>query len=147
MTALPEQNPLPNSDINWVAILVATIAAFIIGGLWYSALFRSVWRRLSGLQDDQLQPGAALSYGLGFICSFIMAYVMARVVDYVLREPEQKTIGNGLLVGLLVWTGFVATTSLTTDLIGRKPLARWLVEALHFLVVLLMMGGLLAYWQ
>jgi hypothetical protein len=138
---------MPASDINWLAVLVTAIAGFAVGGVWYTLLFGRKWVALSGLTEDQLKVGAAVAYGLGFICTFVMAYVMARLIDYVFRAPEDKTVPNGLLLGLLVWVGFVATTGLTNDLFGRRPLMRWLIESLHTLVVLLLMGAILAVWQ
>jgi hypothetical protein len=136
---------VPSSDVNWVAILVTATAGFMVGGLWYIVLGKP-WTRVSGLGPDQLRVGAALAYGLGFVCTFVMAYVMARLTDYVFKV-QNKTIGNGLLLGLMIWIGFVATTGLTNDLFGRRPLVRWVIESGHHLVVLLLMGAMLAYWQ
>jgi ABC-type Na+ efflux pump permease subunit len=138
---------MPASDVNWVAVLVTSIAGFLVGGLWYTVLFGRKWSSLAGFPDDQMRVGAAVAYGLGFVCTFIMAYVMARFIDYVFKSPEDKTVLNGLLLGLMIWVGFVATTGLTNDLFGRKPLLRWLIESLHYLVVLLLMGAILAVWQ
>jgi F0F1-type ATP synthase membrane subunit c/vacuolar-type H+-ATPase subunit K len=138
---------MPHSEVNWVAVLVVSIVGFLLGGVWYSVFFGRLWRRLSGVQPDQFHFGAALAYGIGFVCTFVMAYVMARLVDFVYREPDQKTLLNGMLLGLMVWTGFVATTGLSNDLFGRKPLLRWLIESLHALVVLVVMGATLALWQ
>jgi hypothetical protein len=137
---------MPPSDVNWVAILVTSIVGFLIGGLWYSILFGKRWIALSGLRDEQLKVGAALAYGLGFLCTFVMAYMMSRFIDYVFKAPD-RTLKNGVLLALMVWVGFVATTGLMNDLFGRKPILRWLIETLHFLVVLLAMGAILGAWQ
>jgi hypothetical protein len=102
---------------------------------------------LSGLREDDVKAGAGVAYGLGFVCTFVMAYMMARLIDYVFDVPGEKTAQNGMILGAVVWLGFVATTGLTNDLFGRKPMARWLIESLHHLAVLVMMGAVLAAWQ
>jgi hypothetical protein len=137
---------MPHSDVDWVAILVSAIAGFMIGGLWYRVFFGRKWSAVSGLREDQLGTGAALAYGLGFVCTFIMAYAMARLIDYVWDMPGEQTTGHGILLGFLIWVGFVATTGLTNDLFGRRPLMRWVIESLHHLVVLVVMGAILAAW-
>ena len=39
------------SDINWLAVLVAALAYFILGAIWYSkALFAPKWAKLVGLE-------------------------------------------------------------------------------------------------
>jgi hypothetical protein len=40
-------------DLNWLAIIVATVVVFIGGALWYSPLlFVKPWMRLTGVTDD-----------------------------------------------------------------------------------------------
>ncbi len=41
-------------NINWLAVLLAALAGFIVGGLWYSVLFAKVWQREAGVTDEQL---------------------------------------------------------------------------------------------
>ena len=37
-------------EISWIAVVVAAIACFLLGGLWYSpALFGKAWQREAGL--------------------------------------------------------------------------------------------------
>jgi hypothetical protein len=138
---------MPPSDVNWVAILVAAIAGFAIGGLWYTALFGKRWRRLAGVEHEELRTGAAAAYGLGFVCTFVMAYTMSRFVDYVFDPQHEKTLGHGLVLALMIWLGFVATTGLTNDLFGRKPVSQWMIESAHHLAALLAMGAILTCWQ
>ncbi len=44
--------------IPWLAILVATVASFFLGALWYSkVLFGPAWMREVGLSGDSCQSG------------------------------------------------------------------------------------------
>ena len=40
--------PLPDLDLNWLAILVAAVSAFALGGLWYG-VFKNAWCREMGM--------------------------------------------------------------------------------------------------
>ena len=45
-------------EINWIAVVVAAVGSFLLGGLWYSpAMFGKVWQREAGLTDEQLKNG------------------------------------------------------------------------------------------
>jgi hypothetical protein len=45
-------------EINWLAVVVAAIACFLLGGLWYSpVLFGKAWQRETGLTDEKLRNG------------------------------------------------------------------------------------------
>ena len=46
-------------EINWIAVVVAAVACFLLGGLWYSkALFGKAWQRETGLTDEILEDVA-----------------------------------------------------------------------------------------
>jgi Protein of unknown function (DUF1761) len=44
-------------DINWLAVLVAAVVTFVLGGIWYGPMFGKVWRAAEGRPDpDQCRP-------------------------------------------------------------------------------------------
>ena len=63
------------STINWWAILVAGISAFVLGGVWYSpALFGKAWMSENNFTEDDVKSGnAAKIYGWAFVLSLIMS--------------------------------------------------------------------------
>ena len=42
------------SNINWLAVLVAALSTFILGGLWYGPLFGRTWMRASGMTEERV---------------------------------------------------------------------------------------------
>jgi hypothetical protein len=45
-------------EINWLAVLIAAVASFLLGGAWYSnALFGKAWQRETGVTDEKLKQG------------------------------------------------------------------------------------------
>lgn len=46
--------------------VIGGIPAFLLGFLWYTALFGKVWKAETGITDEQARKGIALTHGLAF---------------------------------------------------------------------------------
>ena len=94
------------STINWLAVLVAGISAFVLGGVWYSpALFGRAWMNENKMTVEDVKKGnAAKIYGWSFILSLIISANLAMF----LAAPEiDLTMGivYGALTGLWIFCG------------------------------------------
>ena len=47
--------PFKVSEINWLAVAVAGLIAFLVGGVWYTALFGQLWIKLQGYSPEQVK--------------------------------------------------------------------------------------------
>ena len=56
------------TGLNWWAILLATGAAFALGGLWYGPMFGQAWLRALGKTAEDLQPSPT-PFVVGFIAA------------------------------------------------------------------------------
>ena len=68
------------SLLNWWAILVATAAAFALGGLWYGPVFGKAWMAALGKTEDDIQPSATpfvVSFFTALITTVVLASAMA----------------------------------------------------------------------
>jgi hypothetical protein len=133
--------------INHVAVIVTAIVGMVIGALWYSkALFGSTWMKLTGMTDKKLKEmqkkGMTKSYVLGFVSLLVMSYILA----YFLKLFDANTMGEGVATGFLIWLGFVATVMLNSVLWEGKPFKLYFINALHYLVALVIMGVILVAW-
>jgi len=88
-------------EINWLAVLVAAIASFLLGGIWYSnALFGRVWQREAGVTDEKLKQGnMAKIFGFAFILAFLAAWNFANFLGP--RPPVAFATLVGASAGLL----------------------------------------------
>ena len=43
--------------VNWLAVLAAALSSFVLGGLWYSALFAKAWQAAAGVSDEAMRGG------------------------------------------------------------------------------------------
>jgi len=66
-------------EINWLAVVVAAIACFALGGVWYSpVLFGKAWQREAGLTDAQVRSGnKAVIFGSTLVLAFLAAWNFA----------------------------------------------------------------------
>lgn len=128
-------------DINYLAVFIAAVAYFLLGWLWYSdyVFGKEVMKNL----PSQQYSGGRLAGNLvaEFILDLIIAYVLAIFISIV----NISTWGQGMLVGLWAWIGFVGAPMLSAVVWSHKPFTHFLINAGFVLVGLLLMGGIIGY--
>jgi hypothetical protein len=133
--------------VNNVAVLVAGVVIFLLGGLWYSpALFAKRWVALIGKSEEELKANVGnmpLSYLSVFLCGLATAWIMALVVG----NFAPATTVDGALIGALCWLGFAGATSFGTALFSGKPKALWLIDSGFNLAAFVIAGVILAAWR
>ena len=68
--------------VNWLAVIAAAVSMFVIGGLWYSALFQKQWMAANGFTDEDMKRGSpAVIFGVAFVLSLLMAANLAFFVS------------------------------------------------------------------
>jgi len=138
--------------VNWLAILVAAIVIFMLGGLWYSpVLFAKRWIALQNKTEEQMRAEAAaanmpLMYASAFITGLIIAAAMALVFAHIANDMPMNA-AHGALLGAILWLGFAATTSYATALFSGKPRQLWFIDTAYNLVSFVLAGIILAVWR
>lgn len=128
-----------STDLNWLAVIAAAVIYMFLGSIWYSKSgFGKQWSKLSGSKME----GSNSSMALLGVASLVQAFVLANLV----RDVGSTTMSNGLLLGLMLWAGFVAATSLGDYIFGGRPWQLWQINTGYFLIVLLINGWLLSVW-
>lgn len=137
-------------SINYLAVIVAAVVAFIIGFLFHGPLLGKVWIRLANIHPTGKEKMSDM-YGQmisNFIVNLVTAYALATV--YLFAATSSLTSGPSLWTGLvcafIVWLGFLATSSLIEVIWMGKSLKLWLFESGSSLVVMLVMGAIIALW-
>ena len=130
--------------ISWLAVLVAAIVKFVIGGVWYMPLFGKQWRALQGIPENASQAGLGQALVAGAIGDLIMAYILAR---FVLHYGAASSLGEGILVGFMAWLGFVATIMVGQVYYEKRSWQLVLINGGYQLIGLLVMGAILGIWH
>jgi Protein of unknown function (DUF1761) len=142
----------PNIHLNWLAILVAVVASFAIGGLWYGPLFGKTWAKAIGL--DGKPSGAEIAKGsvINLVGLFLMAFVLAHDVQ-VWRpsswglQPDGPPHVYGFFAGLFIWLGFIVPILLNGPAFERKSWKVFGISAVYQLISLQVMAQLLSFWR
>ena len=130
--------------LNYLAVLISALSAFLIGGLWYSPVaFGKAWMRENGFKDEEdlKQSNMVRIFGLTFFLSLIAAVNLAMFMG-----PEDKPV-MGALWGFLAGFGWVATFVGMHYLFERKSFTLFLINAGYSVVALTVMGTILAAWK
>jgi len=130
--------------MTWTPIIVAAVASYIIGAIWYGPLFGKLWMKLSGMTKAKMKKdNMPLLYAGGFLVSLVTAFVIAQILSFLNWAPIWQ---NGVIVGFWVWLGFVATFSFSPVLWQGQKFHLWLLNNVHNLLVILVMGAIIAGW-
>jgi hypothetical protein len=125
-------------QINYLAVLLAAVAFFAVGAVWYTVLFGKAWQRALGLSDAQLKGGAnmALIYGGAFLCELVVSWLLGHMFARTAPSPRGMmmiSVGFGL--------GVMTPAIGINYLFQRKSLKLFLIDAGHFVVGAAAMGG------
>jgi len=109
-------------EINWVAVLSATVVGMICAGLWYTkTLFGPSWRRLTGISEADSQKSGNTPMVIVLFANIITAIVLVIAINISKTVFENNSIWLSLLVGFILWLAFSATTLITHNAFEQKP--------------------------
>lgn len=130
--------PIVNVDL--VTVVVAAIAAFIVGMIWYSpALFGKKWMKTMGMSEKDMAKNKDKMMPI-MVMSLILDGVMAYVLAHVLAFSQAATITDAVQGAVWIWLGFIATTTYMGVLYEKKTMDWWIMTAGHYLFALIAMA-------
>ncbi len=108
------------SQLNWLAIIVAALAYFMLGAVWYSFLFKNVWIRGSGIDmnSPEAKKGGAGIMLMTIVLEFITCLGLA-VLAY--RLAATGGVISGIKMGLLTGGCFAAIAVWISFMYQMKP--------------------------
>ncbi len=132
-------NPFANVfKVNWVAVVVATVAGFFLGFLWYALIFGSLWQNLTGITDEMAAASSMpMAFGISILATFVAAWGIAVLIG------KGPSMANGVMTGVLASLFFVASMLAQNYVYSMKPLALWLVDAGFIVALFAVMGGVI----
>ena len=128
----------------WALPLAAT-ASFMFGGLWYGLLAKQ-WMKAASMDKAKIDAGGGQTptlLVLTWLCQFVMAWMLAGILLHMARSGIPASMLNGMISGLFVWLGFVATTLIVNHRYQMQPWSLTVIDGLHWLGVLLIQGAIL----
>lgn len=135
------------AGINYWAVLLAAIAAWLVGAIWYSAL-RKPWLAALGRDGgrSEAKQGTPVPYGrfaLAFFANLIMAWLLAGVMGHF--GPGRVIVRNGVISGAFVWLGFVLPTMTVNNAFARRSHLLTAIDAGHWFAALVVIGAIIGW--
>jgi hypothetical protein len=132
---------------NVLAIVVAAVVAFLLGGLWYSPLlFAKQWMAAhahSPEDVERMKADAPRAYGISFVAFLVMAFILQMLLNHL----DAHTWQRGMLWAVHLWLGFAVTIGLMANVYSGKKFSVFVIDAGYQLVYLAVMGAILGAWH
>jgi Protein of unknown function (DUF1761) len=135
-------------DLNWLAVIVGTIAYFMLGALWYSPVFLGKpWMRAVGMDQSEMEQGPGPSV---YIAPLVGYFISAVATGMIAAATGSTTVGDGLVLGLVVGIGYSAVVAGLTATFSPKmpePMTWFWITASYNLLGLLIVAVLVSVWD
>lgn len=129
--------------INWLAAIVAGLAGFGVGGLWYSPfLFAPAWTKMMPF-DPKAPGGYPMAVAMGGAAALS---VIAAIIFAIFLGPS-PSFGYAVGAGLACGIGWIGTSIFTNGLFQRAPLELMLINTGNHVVQFLVFGIILGLWH
>ncbi len=125
------------AGMNYLAILVAALAAYAWGAAYYMTLSKQ-W--LAAVELGEVKRSAA-PFVISFIALLVMGFVLAGSIGHL--GPGNVTVKNGIISGLILWAGFVVTTVFVNNAYPGRKYMLSIIDSIHWLGVLVIQGAVI----
>lgn len=133
------------SNLPWLAILVAGVAYFALGAVWYSFIFKNAWIKASGVNvnDPNMKKGVAQT----MLASLVLMIIASLGLALFLSKTGVASWMSGAKVGLVAGVCFSATSICISYLYEKRPWMLHFINAGYNVAGCVVAGIILAIWK
>ncbi|PCJ16185.1 MAG: hypothetical protein COB04_11595 [Gammaproteobacteria bacterium] len=129
-------------SINYIAVLVATIASYLLGFAWYHwAVFGEAWANALGITKEEADNTEGL--GGAFIMSLISGLTKALLIALLIAVTNISGVLGGAFFGAVVATVFTITSLGYYNGFARTSSKLTLINSAHSIVELTLIGAII----
>jgi hypothetical protein len=133
------------SNLNWLHILVAAIAYFALGSIWYSALFGKRW--VAYHKIDMNAPDAKKGVATIMFGSFVWMFITSVGLAIIVNRMNLTTAMSGVKWGLLTGICFSSAAISISYLYVKKPAGLHFIDCLYHIVGQIIAAVILSAWH
>jgi hypothetical protein len=159
-------------EINFLAILAASVSALVVGFVWYNPkVFGNAWMKAAGMTDEQVKGGnMAKIFGLALLFAIMLTFSLQGItihqmgalslvggdVENALPSYQAfmddygdafRTFKHGVFHGVLAGIFIVLPILGTNALFERKGAKYIFINTGYWIVTLGIMGGIICGWR
>jgi hypothetical protein len=135
-----------DSKINYLAIILAVVAAAIVSTVWYSPLlFGHLWMQYRAMHGAAVANATIPAWKT--LAELVREVVVASVLAHFVRQSRIVDWKAALGLGFCAWLGFPVAMLVGASLWDNKP---WMLTVIHggdWLVKMLVMPVILSWGQ
>ncbi|HCM77330.1 MAG TPA: DUF1761 domain-containing protein [Cytophagales bacterium] len=136
--------------INFTAVIVAVVANFILGFLWYTPLFGKAWAKEMGFDPNVKPTGGEMARGMIImvIGNFFLAYVFANNMaawSFVPGMDQMPKIGTIMNAAIFTWLGFYLPVDIGVVTWEKKSWKLFGINTGYHLAMLIVAASILTY--
>jgi hypothetical protein len=137
---------LRQAVMNWLAILCAGVAYWVLGFVWYSLLFGKILAaEMKGYRGERAMPGAR-EMGANLVGTFVCNLVAAGAMAYLFHHGGIIDLNYAIRLGLIIGIGFAGTALTMNSIWESKPTKVWAIDAGYNVVGALLLAIILVSW-
>ncbi len=131
--------------MNYLAIVVAALAAFVVSSAWY-AVFGEI---VSAARAAQGTAAAEMTRPpvWKMLIEFVRSLVVAAVISGLAARVDATRLTNAMLLGLVLWIGFPLVLWIGAIIWENVPLQLAAVHAGDWLVKLVIVAAIVGVWR
>lgn len=129
-------------NVNYYSLFASAVIQWIIGALWYGAVFKKSWTAMVGPGDGSKSRAA-----FAMVCSFIASLVLCFVLVHIMMYAGTTAFIGGAALSILCWLGFMAPPMFAQHIYEHRPANLFAINAGYWIVAMAISGGVLAAWR
>jgi hypothetical protein len=131
------------SSLNWWAIIVAAVSAFVLGGAWYSPLmFGNAWMKVAGMSEESVkQANMAKIFGGSIVLTLIAAVNLGMFLG------PNSDLAFGIAAGAATGIGWIVPAFGVVYLFEQRPTLQWFINGAYWVATFIIMGAIIGAWH
>ena len=130
-------------EVNYIAVLLASIIAFLVGWLWYSKImFADVWMREMNFSPEDLgNPNVSM------IGSGVMILLISLGIGILIQWLDLSSLFSVLALGFSIWFLGSLPVELNGVFFGGKSKTLFFIHTGHKLAEILTISLIIGLWK
>ena len=134
-------------SVNMLAVVVAAIAAFVVGFLWHGPVFGAQWMKMMGITKADMEAAKKQPMGGKMVGAFAQQLVIAFVLAQFASVWGAVDVMGALTLTFWIWLGFMAAILFDGVLWEKRTMNLYLFNIAYRFVSLAVMAVILVMWK
>lgn len=127
-------------QVNWLGVLIAIAVGMAVAGVWYGKIFATIWSKLTGVTPERSKASSKRNMTQLLLANTLTAAGLAIAVETTFTASGVQSVWLAILVGVVVWLAFSATTLLQHNAFELKPPRLTVINVAYQLALFLTMA-------